>query len=401
MDHAVGWRGLVRVRTQLRLADVRLWLLMWMSVLPAGATTAQPLSEIGNGFDVLSYDVALTPDFAGKSVSGTEAIRLTSTADGVQTLAFSPNALSITQATFEGRPVQAQSVAAGTLFTLDRPLRKGQVATLRFAFSGTPRRGATWSADSVYTSYFACDWMVCLQDLPSDKAKFTLALTLPGGLSSLSNGRLIERAPASSGETVHRWRSQRAYSPYLFAFAAGPMSVARSKTAAGEFVYMGLAGEPADLRTLFAETAGIANFFATKAGVPLPSGRYTQLLVPGREAQEAATHSLIGAEELKRDLAEPERSWIIAHEIAHQWWGNLVTCATWRDFWLHEGLATFMSAAWKEQRYGRAAYEDELASARQRVERVRAQGFDKPLAWSGQYHSERGGRSSTARVRCS
>lgn len=374
------------VQTLTRLS-AWLRLLVWALLLPAGTAGAEPFPEIGSGFDVISYDVALTPDFIGKSVSGIEAIRLTGTADGAQTLAFSPNALSITRATVDGRAVETRSDAQGIVFKLDRPLRKGHVATLRFAFSGTPRRGVSWSGESVYTSYFACDWMVCLQDSPADKADFALSLRLPQQLSSLSNGRMVKQALPSTGQAIHRWRSQRPYSPYLFAFAAGAMRVSRQQGGHGELVYKDLTGAEADLTQLFGETAGIAAFFASKAGVPLPNRRYTQLLVPGREAQEAATHSLIGAEELKRDLAQPERSWIIAHELAHQWWGNLVTCASWRDFWLHEGVATFMTAAWKEQRHGRAAYEAELASARQRVERAGAQGYDKPLVWSGQYPS--------------
>ena len=75
------------------------------------------------------------------------------------------------------------------------------------------------------------------------------------------------------------------------------------------------------------------------------------------------------------------------HELAHQWWGNLVTCATWRDFWLNEGITTFMTAAWKEHRYGRAAYIAELDVARARLAKASELGFDKPLAWNGQYPS--------------
>nr|WP_225197337.1 M1 family aminopeptidase [Gluconobacter oxydans] len=78
---------------------------------------------------------------------------------------------------------------------------------------------------------------------------------------------------------------------------------------------------------------------------------------------------------------------MIIHELTHGWWGNLVTCATLQDFWLNEGITTFMTAAWKEHRYGRAAYVAELDIARARLEKARAKGYDKPLAWSGSYPS--------------
>jgi aminopeptidase N len=119
--------------------------------------------------------------------------------------------------------------------------------------------------------------------------------------------------------------------------------------------------------------------------MPLPDLRYSQLLVPGREAQEAAGFSLVGRNELERESSDPSLAWIISHEMAHQWWGNLVTCANWQDLWLNEGMATFMTAAWREHRDGPSAYQNELDVARRRLEQARAAGFDKPLNWPGKY----------------
>ena len=141
------------------------------------------------------------------------------------------------------------------------------------------------------------------------------------------------------------------------------------------------------MQQVFAPTGAMVRYLSDKAGVPLPDGRYTQLLVAGDEAQEAATWSVIGWENLRSAPTDPQDDWVIVHELAHQWWGNLVTCATWQDFWLNEGITTFMTAAWKESRYGRAAYSAELDRARARVSRVRQEGWDRPLAFPGPYPS--------------
>jgi len=351
----------------------------------AAAQAAAP--QPGEGFQVERYAVALRPDLATTSISGTETIVIESLSDGLGWLAFTPNALRIEGAAVDGVPVEARQSAQALVFTLPRPLRRGGKAKLTFRMSGRPARGVTAIPGGLYTSYFACDWMVCLQDSPGDKADFALDLFLPAGTGSASVGRPAPAKLRPGGLMLHRWRSTRPYSPYLYAFAAGTFARRSSPTAAGELVYLDGAAAGADLGRLFAEAPAAAAFLAGKAGMGLPDRRYVQLLVPGDEAQESAGLSLIGKAQLARENGDRSDGWVVVHEMAHSWWGNLVTCATWRDFWLNEGIATYMVAAWKQHRFGEAAYREELAGARRRVERVRALGFDKPLAWPGKYPS--------------
>jgi aminopeptidase N len=351
----------------------------------AAAQAAVPLP--GEGFQVERYAVALRPDIATASLSGTETIVVQSTSASLTQLSFSPNALRIADATVNDSPIQVSSSGEAIVFALPHALARGGTATLRFRIAGRPGRGVVAVPGGLYTSYFACDWMVCLQDAPGDKAHLDLDLFLPAGIQSVGVGRAASATPLPGGLVLHRWRSVRPYSPYLYAFALGSFPRGSSRTAAGELVYLDGTGGKADLAKLFAQAPSIAAFFASKAGMALPDGRYVQLLVPGDEAQESAGFSLIGKAELDREQGDPSAAWVVAHEMAHLWWGNLVTCATWQDFWLNEGIATFMVAAWKEHSLGEAAYREELAVARRRVDRVAAIGFDKPLAWAGKYPS--------------
>lgn len=347
----------------------------------------------GHGFEVERYAVALRPDMATTAVSVTETVVLRSLANRLSRLAFTANALQIGEATMNGQPVRMTSDERAIVFNLPRSLRKGERATLHFQMTGTPARGVTAAAGGIYAGYFACEWMVCVQDAPGDKAHLQLDLFLPPGLESVGVGR-GRTSVVVPGELVrHHWRSTRPYSSYLHAFAAGPFARSSVSTVQGRLIYLDGTGIGADLPARFAESPALAAFFADKAGMPLPDGRYVQLLVPGREAQEAASFSLIGKMELDDERGDPSSAWVIAHEMAHQWWGNLVTCATWRDFWLNEGIATFMVAAWKEHRLGTGAYHTELDVARGRVDWVRQIGFDKPLAWEGQYPSLRARRA--------
>lgn len=365
----------------------RMTLAPLLPVMASGAYAQSASITPGDGFEVERYSVALRPDLATMAVSGTEAIVVRGTSDRVTRLAFTSNALRISEATVNARPIQVWSEKDAMVFSLPHTLRKGQRATLRFRIEGTPARGVTAVAGGVFTSYFACDWMVCVQDAPGDKAHLMLDLFLPAGMVSVGVGRAGPTTVLPGGLVRHSWRSTRPYSPYLYAFAAGRFKRRATHTNQGELIYLDGTGTAADLGALFSQSPAMAAFFADKAGMPLPDKRYIQLLVPGREAQESASFSLIGRVELDREREGPSSAWIIAHEMAHQWWGNLVTCATWQDFWLNEGIATFMVAAWKQHDLGEAAYRQELDVARRRVEQVRETGFDKPLAWDGRYPS--------------
>ena len=334
------------------------------------------------GFDVADYMVALTPDVASGAVSGRETIRLT-TMRRLDALRFSGNALTISGATLNGEPVRVEADADGVVFRPDAPLAKGARVTLRFYYVGQPRGGIVVAPQGIYTSYSACEWMVCLQDSPGDKARFSLALTVPKGAVAAGPGSRAGEMRLADGRSVVRWETKRQWSPYLYGFAVGDFAEAGK----GTLHYLNASGAPADLDTMFAETPAMVAFLSDKAGVKLPVARFTQVLVPGYEAQEAAGMSLIGRKALERDLAEPDTEWIVIHELSHQFWGNLVTCDSWRSFWLNEGFATFMPAAWKEHLYGRAAYDAELDVARARLNKVREAGFDKPLEWDGDYPS--------------
>jgi aminopeptidase N len=162
-----------------------------------------------------------------------------------------------------------------------------------------PARGVTFGTASAYSSYFACDWMLCAQDVPGDKADFALDLRLPLGMVSLGPGIQASRARQGAGIEVHRWRTSRQYSAYLFGFAFGNFTQAFGKDGNTRLTYLSDTASAAAMQQLFAPTGAMVQFLSDKAGVPLPDGRYAQLLVAGGEAQEAASWSVIGAENLQ------------------------------------------------------------------------------------------------------
>jgi aminopeptidase N len=352
-------------------------------VLTASASQTAGSPIVASDQDMVSNVVTLTPDFTTQTVSGTQSTRVQRIGPKIQSIRFSNNAMMIDSASINDQPVQAGQIGEMIVFPVPKRLQRARNLVLTVTYRGKPAKGMTWSENLVFSSYYGCEWMFCGQDTPGDKSDLTLSLNLPGGMDSIAAGT---RTASPGGQS---WQTTQPFSPYLFGFVAGQFETVVQRHKGSELAYVNATGKPADLQALFGTTPAMVDFFVDKAGIPLPARRYTQVLVNGGEAQEHATYSLIGTDNIDPILSDPKEDWVIAHELAHQWWGNSVTTATWQDFWLNEGMTVFMTAAWKEHSHGRAAYDREMELARARLARAREAGWDKPLAFQGEYPSLR------------
>jgi aminopeptidase N len=117
------------------------------------------------------------------------------------------------------------------------------------------------------------------------------------------------------------------------------------------------------------------------------------VLAAGGVEQEMSSFTALKEAYGKQVLENEQDLWLGAHEFAHQWWGNMVTCRDWNHFWLNEGIATFMAAAYLEHRFGRAAYLREIETYRANYEKVRAAGKDKSLVFPDWLHPTREDRT--------
>lgn len=333
-------------------------------------------------FRSISYDVSLTPDFVTGVLSGVEYLRFQSLSDGLDALSFTANPLAV-NATLDGMAgVTVTTEGNRRIFHLQRRLAKGEVATLAMSFAGRPKRDVVFTPDEIHTGYFTCEAMICDVDRPGDRATLQFALTLPTGLDAVAPGERVSRSSAGPGLETWRWREDRPYPSYLYGFAAG--RYARAEL--GPSLAVLYSGEtPEHVQTMFADTARMLAFYEAKAGMKLPERRYTQVLVDQNGDQEDASLSMIEKGSIEPILTDPQADGMVAHELAHQWWGNLVTCSDWKGLWLNEGMAGFMTAAYKEQRWGRAAYDGEIAVARRAWDAAKKAGMDEPLSWAGTY----------------
>lgn len=322
--------------------------------------------------DVLHYAVTLEPEISSKSVKGSVLIRVSTTSTAVE---FDCGELSI------------DAVSEGKFSVSNHKLRVSlppgkRIREIKIDFHGTPKFGIRFFPDrqQVYTIFSTSQWMVCVDD-PADKATLSFKLILPAQLTAVANGELVSRSELPDNKRLFEWRQSSPIPTYIFGFAVGPFHVVKEKRGNVELQYLATNYTAIEVRRIFRDTSDMLDFFEDRAGVKYADKTYTQVLAAAGVAQEMSSFAALEESYGKRVLENEQQQWLAAHEFAHQWWGNMVTCRDWNHFWLNEGIATFMAAAYLEHRFGRAAYMREIEANRAAYEKVRTAGKDKSLVF--------------------
>lgn len=358
------------VSSPFKSARIMVATLLLVAVVPAlGATP-------GRTFDVLHYVVDLSPEIDSGRVSGQATIVLKGVAPTTE-LVFDAGDLEVATVVSGDLTLQHRKSGSSLRIALLKPLAVGEERTLTVTYQGRPRFGLEFHPDrsEVYTIFSTSQWMVCV-DAPDERATLDLTVRLPAGLKAAGVGRKLPSSDAS----IHRWRLDTPTPSYVYGFAAGRYAEFSETSRGIPLRYLSTERSPDELRRIFQETADMLRFFGKRAGLHY-RGTYTQVLVAKTIGQEMARLSLMSEAYGLRVLDDPTNVALVAHEAAHQWWGNLLTCQDWGHFWLNEGFANFMAAAWLEHRHGAEAYAEQVEGWRRRLEKLRADGKDKPLVY--------------------
>lgn len=319
-----------------------------LGLLAAGFVYAQPAS----------YSVQLRVDFEKKVLRGTEVVKLR---DPAQTVLSRQKNLTITKL-----PAGATE-SGGAIRLADREAR--------FEYEAKPGPGFRWLDDGSLVTLFDCSaWMVC-DTGPGYRATLRLEIVVPvsTGMRAIGAGRLTKRRRERDGEHfVYEVRNPA--QSFLFSFAVAKLE----RWGAGDLeVWSARAPQP----SVLLKSAEAYRFFREKAGTGWQDPHYAQAFVAMRGVgQEAAGMALMSHAYLEQ-LESRDSVELMAHEMAHQWWAVLVGIRSWSDFWLNEGIAEFMTAAFVEHHSGRAAYDAKMAAMRRELDKLREEGKDRPLHW--------------------
>ncbi len=180
-------------------------------------------------------------------------------------------------------------------------------------------------------------------DYPGDKATAEIIATVKEGYQAIANGRLQSVTRSAAGRTFH-WVQEKPHSTYLFALVAGPYVQVADTKGSLPINYWVYRKDAQDAERSFGKTREIIRFFEGEYGVPYPWAKYDQITIPrfggGAESTLATVIGDGTIHDAKADKDFPSH-WLVAHEAAHQWWGDLVTMRDWSETWINESFATY------------------------------------------------------------
>jgi aminopeptidase N len=319
-------------------------------------------SGLGNGgFDALDYAVNLTIDPEAQTIDGTARLQATA----LQALsAFNLDliGLDVRQVLVNGLPATFTRDGRELTITPAVPIPAAAPFQVEITYGGEPdpirdpslgaRIGFNFTRTGAYVASEpdgAATWYP-VSDHPSDKATYTFRLTVPQGLTAVANGVLADTQTAD-GLSTFVWRMEQPMASYLAMASVGDYVIVEADPAGDVPLRNVFPAENADAgERVFAEQDEMLSFFADTFG-PYPFDTYGALVIPQALgfALETQSMSLFGLPALLEGLSGSGRSEeVIAHELAHSWFGDAVSPADWSDIWLNEGFATYASWLWFE-----------------------------------------------------
>lgn len=327
-------------------------------------------------YDLQNVKTHLWFDTDQRKVRGEVTHSIAMLRDDLSQVKFDSVDLKIQAVTLDGKDVKFSTTDEALIVPLERASKRGERHEIFIRYEGQPKKGLYFvlpdknypnRPKEVWTQGEAEDtrYYIPIYDYPNDRTTSEMVLTVPATWITVSNGQLVNVKEETDGTKTWDWKQSEPLSTYLITAVAGEF-VEKKDTWRGIPVrYVVPRGNEDTIDSTFMRTKQMLDLFSDKLGVKYPWAQYAQTSVNdfvegGMENTSATTLTATGLVNPK--LAPEERRGsddLDSHELAHQWFGDLVTCKDWAHIWLNEGFATYFEHYWAEQHYGadEAAYE--------------------------------------------
>jgi aminopeptidase N len=336
------------------------------------------LDDTTYGYDVVHMALDLLVDTGADTIGGQAAMTVVVTGAALDEILIDlTDSLKVGEARVNGLPVVHAHGGDIVSLPVTPPAVLGDSLAVQVTYSGHPpdvgnkgmkfqeRRGlphvyvlsTPYSTPGITVIPMSSYWRPC-KDVPNDKSTFSLNLTVDEALVGCSNGVMTGNVDNGDGTRTFTWEHDYAVAPYLVALGVSDYStIEDTYTGSGDstlvqhFVFPDLL---ADAVESFNITVPAIEFLASIYGeYPFLGEKFGHFTIDAGVAVEEQT--LVAYPEVCVDGAH-YYDWLLVHELAHQWWGDCITCNDWKEVWLNEGFASYSEALWKEHTGGKPAY---------------------------------------------
>jgi aminopeptidase N len=310
----------------------------------------------------------VTPDFSRRSIKATSALTFQPIARPLSKLELDAVGLSIENVIAQGATLKSHEVTADKLVLhFEPPLAVGVEATVTVAYHVQPQRGLYFRTPEM--GYKNGDTQVWSQgepelhrfwfpsyDYPNQRFSSEVICHVPEGMEVVSNGVLASREKGAGGVETWHWKQDKPHANYLVALAAGYFHTIEDKSGPVPLAISVPPSEKDQAANAFLDTKKIIEFYQRETGVPFAWDKYHQVycldFIAGGMENTSCTFEAAGL--LFNSDTEQLRSLrpLDAHETAHQWFGDLVTCRDWAHLWLNEGFASYYATLYEGEAKG-------------------------------------------------
>ncbi|MGK5557531.1 M1 family metallopeptidase [Actinomadura kijaniata] len=337
--------------------------------------------HLGNGgYDVQHYNLKLAYDPDYDQLDGTARITARAT-QNLSAFNLDLNGMDVEKVTVDGHKARFKRRGTELTITPRKGLRKGRHFTVAVTYGGVPKTivgspivfgspyGFLHTPDGAYVGAEpdgASTWFPA-NDHPSDKARYDFSLTVPKGLGAVANGVLVSRKAGkttlsrrrSATDTVtYDWHESGLMASYLATIDIGKWDVKTGRTAGGVPMYVAIDPEVRKLSApggvdpldYYYDTTAKSTDLWVKLFGAYPFNTAGAIVDDARFNDQPLGFSLETNGKPVYSAIRPDRT--IAHEMAHQWWGNSVAPKTWQQIWLNESFARWSNWYWTELQGG-------------------------------------------------
>ena len=319
--------------------------------------------------DILHLAIDVTPDFSKKSISAKTTIRFKPVVTPCQAVKLDAIDLRIQSITSPVKIREHHCSSQQLTITFDKPLISGQETEVTIEYTAYPHQGLYFRTpdmgyktgeDHLFTqgeAILARHWYPCF-DHPNEKFTSEIICRVPEGMTVLSNGRKIgEVKDPESGLVKFHWLQDKPHVNYLISLLAGYFKKVEDRYRNIPMAFYTLPSEIDQAWESFKDTKDMMAFFEKETGVQYPWDKYDQVCVNDFVAggMENTSITTLTDSTLYATNTETLHSSVglVAHELSHQWFGDLVTCKDWNHLWMNEGFATYYGNLYEGKKFGR------------------------------------------------